>query len=93
MWIQSLGWEDPLEKGKATHSSILAWRIPWGCKELDMSKRLSINQYPILLLGTEARKDCFFLHFNISFLVSLTNAIKNVLVYIMKKKILGIYFH
>ena len=24
-----LGWEDPLEKGKATHSSILAWRIPW----------------------------------------------------------------
>ena len=28
-WVQSLGWEDPLEKGKAIHSSILAWRIPW----------------------------------------------------------------
>ena len=28
-WVHSLGWEDPLEKGKATHSSILAWRIPW----------------------------------------------------------------
>ena len=28
MWIQPLGWEDPLEKGMATHSSILAWRIP-----------------------------------------------------------------
>ena len=28
-WVQSLGWEDPLEKGKATHSSILACRIPW----------------------------------------------------------------
>ena len=28
-WVQSLGWEDPPEKGKATHSSILAWRIPW----------------------------------------------------------------
>ena len=28
-WIQSLGWEDPLEKEMATHSSILAWRIPW----------------------------------------------------------------
>ena len=27
-WVWSLGWEDPLEKGKATHSSILAWRIP-----------------------------------------------------------------
>ena len=26
-WVQSLGWEDPLEKGKATHSSIVAWRI------------------------------------------------------------------
>ena len=29
IWVQSLGWEDPLEKGKPTHSSILAWRIPW----------------------------------------------------------------
>ena len=28
-WIRSLGWEDSLEKGKATHSSIVAWRIPW----------------------------------------------------------------
>ena len=28
-WVQSLGWEDPLEKGKATHFSILAWRILW----------------------------------------------------------------
>ena len=28
-WVQPLGWEDPLEKGKAPHSSVLAWRIPW----------------------------------------------------------------
>ena len=28
-WVPSLGWEDPLEKGMATHSSILAWRILW----------------------------------------------------------------
>ena len=28
-WVSSLVWEGPLEKGKATHSSILAWRIPW----------------------------------------------------------------
>ena len=27
-WVRSLGWEDPLEKGKATHSSVLAWRVP-----------------------------------------------------------------
>ena len=33
-----LGWEDPLEKGMATHSSILAWRIPWGRKELDTAE-------------------------------------------------------
>ena len=41
--LQFLGWEDPLEKGTATHSSILAWRIPWtvwGCKEWDMSEQL-----------------------------------------------------
>ena len=37
-WVQPLGWEDPLEKGKAIHSSILAWRIPWTPKELDMTE-------------------------------------------------------
>ena len=29
MWVLFLGWEDPLEEGMATHSSILSWRIPW----------------------------------------------------------------
>ena len=47
-WVQSLGQEDPLEKGTATHSSILTWKIPWkrslvdyspwGHKELDMTE-------------------------------------------------------
>ena len=37
-WVRSLGWEDSLEKGMATHSSILAWRIPWGHKELDTTE-------------------------------------------------------
>ena len=51
-WVQSPGWEDRLEKGMATHSNILAWKIPidrgaWqgtvhgGRKELDMTKQLS----------------------------------------------------
>ena len=40
-WVRSLGWEGPLEKGKATPSSTLAWRIPWGHKELDTTERLS----------------------------------------------------
>ena len=39
-WVRSLSWEDSLEKGKTTHSRILAWRSPWGCKELDMTERL-----------------------------------------------------
>ena len=52
-WVQSLGQEDPLEKEMATHSSILAWRIPWmeelgglqsmGCKESDTTERLHFH--------------------------------------------------
>ena len=46
-WVRSLGWEDPLEKGKATHSSLLAWRIPWrnpwGHKESDTTEWLSLH--------------------------------------------------
>ena len=45
-WVQSLGLEDPLEKGMATHSSILAWRIPWTEKP---SGLLEINLYRALL--------------------------------------------
>ena len=41
-WVQSLGWEDPLEKGKATHSSILAWRIPWTVYSMG-SQRVGYN--------------------------------------------------
>jgi len=37
-WVQSLGWEDPLEKGKATHSSILAWRIPWTVWSMELQR-------------------------------------------------------
>ena len=51
IWVQSLGWADPLEKGMATHSSVLVWRIPWteslvgyspwGCKKLNTTERLT----------------------------------------------------
>ena len=54
-YVQSLGWEDPLEKGKATHYSILAWRMPWtnpwGRKESGTTEHLSL-QYPTALAGT-----------------------------------------
>ena len=50
-WVRYLGWEDLLEKRMATHSSILAWRIPgteepgssWGHKESDMTEQLSLH--------------------------------------------------
>ena len=37
-WVRSLGWEEPLEKGTATHSSILAWRIPWSIPSMGSVK-------------------------------------------------------
>ena len=54
--VRSLGWEDPLEKEMVTHSSSLAWKIPWtvsvvgyspwGRKELDMTERLYFSKKP-----------------------------------------------
>ena len=41
-WVLSLSWEDPLEKGTATHSSILAWRIPWTMQSMG-SQRVGYN--------------------------------------------------
>ena len=53
-WVRSLGWEDPLEEGMATHFSILAWRIPWteepgglqslGRRESDTTEQLSTHK-------------------------------------------------
>ena len=53
IWVQSLGGEDPLKTGMATHSSMLTWRIhgqrsqagysPWGRKELDTIERLTLS--------------------------------------------------
>ena len=59
-WVQSLGQEDPLEKRMATHSSILAWRIPWmdrgawkaspwGHKELDPTEQLTLSLFHVYL--------------------------------------------
>ena len=73
IWIQSLGQEDPLEKRMATHSNILAWRIPWteesgglqsiGSQSQTRLKWLSTNTYDniwILLAGLRDRStSCF----------------------------------
>ena len=52
-WVRSLGWEDPLEKVMATHSSIFAWEVPWteepgglqsmGSQEMDRTEQLNNN--------------------------------------------------
>ena len=53
-WVRSLGWDDPLEEGMATHSSILAWRIPWTegsgrlqsyRQESDMTEQLTLSLF------------------------------------------------
>ena len=45
--VQSLDWEDPLEKGKATHSSILAWRIPWPVQSMGSQSRTLLSDFHI----------------------------------------------
>ena len=65
-WVQSLGWEDPLEEGMATHSSILAWRIPmekraWhitvhGVAELDTTELLSTHLLRLLSLKVQTTR-------------------------------------
>ena len=43
-WVQSLGWEDPMEKGQATHSSILPWRIPWTVYSLGLQSQIGLTE-------------------------------------------------
>ena len=64
IWVQSLDWEYPLEKEKAIHSSILAWRIPqtvqsMGHKEMDTTEWLSFTHSQPLLKIQEQKKGCW----------------------------------
>ena len=63
-WVQSLGWEDPLKKGMATYSSLLAWTIPWsfyfspwGHKESDMTEWLSLHNAYLNILFIQFNKE------------------------------------
>ena len=53
-WVRSLGWEDSLEKGRATHSSILAWRIPWTVQSMG-SHRVEHNERLLLSFTSTSR--------------------------------------
>ena len=50
-WVRSLGWEDPLEEGMASHSSILAWRIPW-TEELGRLQSMGSQSQTLLSANT-----------------------------------------
>ena len=56
-WVQSLGWEDPVEKGKATLSSILAWRMPW-------TLELSMSNFHFLSLAPRYKSKIASMNFN-----------------------------
>ena len=67
MWVQSLGWEDSLEKEMATHSSILAWEIPWtkepgrlqsmGFQESDTTEQLTLTSHKFITIGYNLQRD------------------------------------
>ena len=44
-WVQSLGWEDPLEKEMVTHSSILSWRIPWTVESMGSQSQTQLSHF------------------------------------------------
>ena len=48
-WVQSLGWEDPLQKGKAAHCSILAWRIPLTVQSVQSQSRTRLSHFHFLI--------------------------------------------
>jgi len=73
-WVQTLGWEDPLEKGMAIHSSILAWKIPWteepsglqsvGCQSLTTITTASL--IPELMITQQNNSSCSRARFSLS---------------------------
>ena len=48
-WVQSLGWQDPLEKGKAANSSILVWRIPWTAYSMGWQSQTWLSNFHFIL--------------------------------------------
>ena len=44
-WVRSLSWEDPLEKGKPTHSSFLVWRIPWAVQSMGLQSQTQLSDF------------------------------------------------
>ena len=60
-WVQSLGWEDPLKKGTATHSSILAWKIPWITVHGVTKSQIWLNNVHFHMQNSRQEPYCFCL--------------------------------
>ena len=57
-WVRSLGWEDPLEKGTATRSSILGWRIPWTVQAMGLQRVMTDDfHFQIYIYGFPSGSD------------------------------------
>ena len=84
--VQSLGWEDPLEKKMATHSSILAWRMPWTeepgglqrmhCKQSDTTERLSLSLSHTVQISSFQEALHSLSHLTVSLLLIFSSAVK-----------------
>ena len=84
--IQSLGWEDTLEKKMVTHSSIPAWRIPWTeesgglqcvhCKQSDTTERLSLSLSHIVQIASFQEALHSLSHLTVSLLLIFSSAVK-----------------
>ena len=76
MWVWSLGWENPLEKGMATHSSILAWKIPWteepGGLQFMGSQRVRHNW----VNNTQTHTFCLSNNMDLSLYINIGNALE-----------------
>ena len=68
-WVPSLGWEDSLEKGKATHSSILAWRIPWTIQSMGLQSWTQLSDFHFTFPPSKMNK-----HFPSKSKISQTNS-------------------
>ena len=78
IWVPSLGWEDPLEKRKATHSSILAWRVPWTVQSMCSQSRTRLSDFQFH----------FFFGSNITADGDCSHEIKRRLIHRIKRKVI-----
>ena len=81
-WVWSLGWEDSLEKGKATHSSILAWRIPWTVVHGVPKSQTGLSDFPFQWIIYLYSTPCFFFNLIFYYAFLVNKNFKNIISYL-----------